>query len=384
MATEEASAPATVIEEEEEAAGSAKKAKKKKKKQSKKRRRDADAEVEAEGEPYEVADVAEAGVAEAGVATDAPAAADAARRKSDRAARRSAKESERARLLALIPAKDPDGIPYGKLQIRRMMRRAKHGLDPIATEEEEREMREREGRERREEEALYANDGDDGDEAGGGDGEEDEEGAGGGADGGEEGGEAVPSSPRSPPPPRKKKRPRSKPVPSDYVCMACRNECPDFAPHWIYDCPMKRTERGCNKVAKRLRGLNEPDERKVFVSGLPFDCDEGGVERFFAEGVDSKPMVDSKPIHCKLLRFEDSKRCKGQAFLTFASDEGATRALTLSGSPWRDVEEPGTSRKTKKGKKKDEKEDGGRKELRLKVTRVLNRRATKARGKTSK
>ena len=77
----------------------------------------------------------------------------------DRASRRAARRAERLedekRLSSKIPTRDDDGIPYGKIQIRRMKRRVKHGLSPIPTEEEEREIRERERLERLEEEDLY-------------------------------------------------------------------------------------------------------------------------------------------------------------------------------------------------------------------------------------
>ena len=67
-----------------------------------------------------------------------------------------------------------------------------------------------------------------------------------------------------------------------------------------------------------------------------------------------------------------STRCKGQAFLTFDSDLGAKLALKLNGSAWEDVEEPGVSAKKKKNGSSDK-----TKELKLKVTKVLNRHMTK-------
>ncbi len=300
-----------------------------------------------------------------------------------------------------------------------MTRRVKHGLDPIPTEEEEREIEEREKRERLEEERLYLlgekERGEDDDVEG----EEKEDGSGGEEEEHEsdddesmpdelqnEGEEAVSgnivsddetkqqqhhqqhrdkeskkkSSPKTQSQqsnqPANKKTKRNKPVPDDYVCQACQNQI--APPHWIYDCPNKVTQRGCNQVAKKLRGLHDPASRKVFVSGLPFDATEGSVQRFF----DAKMIEEgssSQLVHCKLLKFEDSQRCKGQAFLTFDSDEAAKRALKLSGMIWEDVEEEGVSTKKKgKGKKnKGEEEKKEKKELRLKVSKVLNRFVTK-------
>jgi len=322
--------------------------------------------------------------------------------------RKAAKKSKKAALASKIPTHDADGIPYGKIALRRMKRRLKHGLDPIASEEEEREIRERERRERGEEEMLYASTVDDiavvdkvEEEEGGDDGNkmEDE-----GADGvtnnngdddeNQESGnnedqyQNNPDNTAPAAPPKKKKRhnppslntKRSKSVPPDYVCMACQNKSPNFTPHWIYDCPLKQTKKGCNNVAKRLRGLHDPPSRKVFVSGLPFECNDGDVKRFFEDGV-SGGEVSTELVHLKLLKFEDSQRCKGQAFLTFDSDEGAQMALRMNGCVWKDIEEPGVSKskKQKKGKKDGgaDKVEGEKRELRLKITKVLNRFVTK-------
>merc|ERR1719221_1642498 len=99
---------------------------------------------------------------------------------------------------------------------------------------------------------------------------------------------------------------------------------------------MKQTKKGCNQLTKRLRGLNAPSDHKVFVSGLPFECTEKDVKQYFDEAIDSDRQVNL--VHCKLLKFEDSKRCKGQAFLTFDSSEGAEMALKLNNSAWRQID----------------------------------------------
>ncbi|KAL9186740.1 hypothetical protein ACHAXT_010460 [Thalassiosira profunda] len=372
------------------AARPAKRAKKsKKEKKSKKRRRDSD-DAAADAPPP---------------SNEPPADDDKAARRAARAAKKAAKAAAKSEVLDQLPKVDGDGIPYSKLQIRRMLRRVKHGLPPIATEEEEQEIRRREKRERIEEEALYSATADDAGNAGqGGDTEGDVAIAG-------EDRENEPQEPEAPEaeehsddneeeavddepkrkyhnPPSKKTK-RSKPVPPDYVCMACNNKLDDFTPHWIYDCPRKKTQKGCNQVAKKLRGLHDPPERKVFVSGLPFDCDEGLVKRYFEEGMREKFEADvggdgggewgeeHDMVHCKLLKFDDSKRCKGTGFLTFGGDAGAKLALKLNGAVWKEVDEPGTASKKKKKKGAKGGEEREHKELRLKVAKVLNRRVTK-------
>ena len=235
--------------------------------------------------------------------------------KVDRATRKAIKKEQKEALMAKIPKLDPDGIPYNKIQIRRMLRRVKHGLDPVATEEEEKEIREREKREKAEEERLlFAERNDEGDQEEDNDGDKDDEADGFKSDREEvdeeeeatakkESAQAVPRKSHNPP---SKKTKRNKPVPPDYICQACQNNLPDFTPHWIYDCPNKVTQRGCNSVAKKLRGLHDPPSRKVFVSGLPFECTEGHVKRYFEKNMNVADATESiELVHCKLLKFED-------------------------------------------------------------------------------
>jgi hypothetical protein len=258
-----------------------------------------------------------------------------------------------------------------------MKRRVKHGLDPIPTEEEEREIAKRKEEEKREvEECLFGDgdkdekaedDGSDGEEASVHDDEKDEE------QNSEDDVEATQDQHQSTAPPTKKAK-RTKPVPKDYICQACQNKPSpntEFTPHWIYDCPSKVTKRGCNAKSKKLRGLNDPPSRKVFVSGLPFHATEGGVKRFFEKesGTDNMEVV-----HVKLIKFEDSQRCKGQGILTFDSDQSARAALKMNGCLWEDAEKEGGKSKKKKGKVEKKKEVM---ELRLKITKVLNRFLTK-------
>ena len=315
--------------------------------------------------------------------------------------KRIAKKKRKLELQSQLPTHDDDGIPYSKIQKRRMLRRIKHGLHPIPTPEEENEIRVREKRERAEEELLYVE----------GKREEDDveeevvatdgevvEGDNDEIVNEEDNNTSTTTQPSTTLATTKKKHhnppskgtKRNKPVPPDYICMACQNKPlnttttatakEEFTPHWIYDCPLKQTKKGCNAISKKLRGLHDPPERKVFVSGLPFDCDEGSVKRFFDDGMSSGDGGGGELVHVKLLKFEDSKRCKGQAFLTFDTDEGALLAIErMNGSVWKDVDDPGMSSKKMNNKKKGGKneEEEKKKELRLKVTKVLNRFVTK-------
>ena len=293
--------------------------------------------------------------------------------------RKAAKKAEKADIMAGLPKKDKDGISYTKIQLRHMARRVRRGMNPVPTEEEENERRRQakidkemeenelagmlyngeDGNEVGYDEESEGEDGDgDGDEQGGdSDGDVDVDGDGGGEDGAE-----IHDDGTAPPPPTKKAK-RAKAVPADYTCMACQNK--HQPAHWIYDCPDKKTIRGTNKVAKKLRGLNLPDSRKVFVSGLPFEIRQREVEKYFEE-------TCGKIVYCKLLVFEDTKRCKGQAFMTFEKDESALKAIKkLSGTVMDyEPEKKETKKKKKKGGDQEPKE---KKELVLKVTKVKSR-----------
>ena len=160
-----------------------------------------------------------------------------------------------------------------------------------------------------------------------------------------------------------KKARRCKPVPDDYVCSACQNKHKPV--HWIYDCPDKVTMKGTNQKAKKYRGLNEPDAKKVFVSGLPFDVKPKDVEGMF--------MSCGKVKFCKLLKFDDTGRCKGQAYITFDTEDAAKQAIKLSGTTIDNNDEGGSGKKKKKQK---DQQDTKRKQLTLKVSKVVNRRAS--------
>mmetsp|Transcript_19447 Transcript_19447/g.45132 ORF Transcript_19447/g.45132 Transcript_19447/m.45132 type:complete len:337 (+) Transcript_19447:342-1352(+) len=299
------------------------------------------------------------------------------------------KKEEKAELMKKVPLKDEEGIAYTKFQIRQMLKRVKKGLAPVATAKEIEEKRQNEARLRREEEAELAglastrntvdnnkvdtnetkteddsdDDDDDDDEKGN---ENEVSNDDGGAicqrvDGpitGKDDGSA------------KKKVKRNKPVPSDYVCQACKNR--HQPAHWIYDCPDKVTVRGTNKKRKKERGISDPDSKKVFVSGLPFDAKVKAVEDFFAVTKNCGTVAA-----VRLVKFEDTGRCNGQAYISFDTDDGAQRAIALSGTTI-DAAVMSSSSDVKDSKKKKEDETPAkRKELKLKVSKVLNRRKTK-------
>ena len=297
--------------------------------------------------------------------------------------KRQKRKEERKRLMELVPLKDEHSISYTKQQLRRMRKRVARGLAPVETEEEKRDRLREDSLLRKQEEAelqgmVYQKDGttkheDDSDV------EEEEE-----KDRGEKGSDSheeqdtkyqpkerqeqqqstgtgrrddTTEMTESETSPSKKTR-RSKPVPNDYICQACKNkETPPL--HWIYDCPLKVTMRGINHKKSR-KHVHDPSSLKVFVSGLPFDAKVKDVRQLFAHCGNVKK--------CKLLTFSDTERCKGQAYLTFETSEAAVEALKLNGSPIGGDEE---------GK------DGGgnkRRNLTLKVSKMLSRAVTKKKG----
>ncbi len=273
------------------------------------------------------------------------------------------KKAEKVELLAKVPKVDEHGIAYTKLQIKRMIKRVKKGLNAVPTEEEERDRVRRlkqEEKETKDELAgmIFTREDDSGDDDSKDDDieavEEESDGEGKTSDD-EEADEDGENEEEHETKQVQKKKPRSKPVPEDYVCFACKNSHKPL--HWIYDCPDKVHKPGTNKVKKKLRGLHDPSSRKVFVSGLPFDVKSKDVEAYF-----EKEMKCGKVVHCKLLMFEDTKRCKGTGFLTFDTDEGAKKALKLNGTSF-NIE--------------TDKKESKKKELTLGVKKVLNRTQTK-------
>jgi hypothetical protein len=285
----------------------------------------------------------------------------------DKKERKRAKSAEKHKLKEQLPKTDENGIAYTKLQVRKMLKRVKRGMYPIPTKQEEQELKRQEAETRKEEEAEFAGladslvsekkeeDSQDSDD------EKDEDTR---AREHGEGSTDQSFSKHDETTTTRKRKKRSKPVPDDYVCQACKNE--HEPKHWIYDCPNKVTVKGTNHISKKLRGIHSPDNRKVFVSGLSFDMRKRDVELLFQDC--------GTIVHCKLLTFPDTGRCKGQAYVTFEDESSAKKALQLSGTvlPSDDVES-----KSLKSKKKKTESSAKQKELKLKVTKVLNRIQTK-------
>ena len=66
----------------------------------------------------------------------------------------------------------------------------------------------------------------------------------------------------------------------------------------------------------------EGDQRRLFISGLPFSFVEADLETLCRSAAEGFP-VDS----LELLRFSGSRRCNGQAFVTFATAKGAQACM---------------------------------------------------------
>ena len=331
--------------------------------------------------------------------------------KEDRKKVKAQKKAEKEELLAKLPKVDEDGtlqtfllntlcqftftnvefllmfcflylgLAFTKIQIKRMVKRVQRGLPPVPTEKEVNERIHRLRQENKEtqnelagmifnkeEEMEEASDVEkpdeddgDGDDGVGDYGDDDDDGAN-GSDGEEIDDEEQTNVSESKPP--LKKKARSKAVPDDYTCFACKNSHSPL--HWIYDCPDKLYKPGTNKVSKKLRGVNDPSSNKVFLSGLPFEAKTKDVKLYF-----EKDLKCGKVVDCKLLVFPDTKRCKGNAFLTFDSDEAAQKALKLNGTPFNmnlDLDED-----------KNDEDKKSKKQLTLGVKKVLNRRQTQTR-----
>ena len=104
----------------------------------------------------------------------------------------------------------------------------------------------------------------------------------------------------------------------------------------------------------------------MFVSGLPFDVKSIHVEELFS--------TCGKVANCKLIKFEDTGRCKGQAYIAFETEEAAQMALKLSGTTVNAEKLVGK----KDGKKKKQPSTSlPKKDLKLSVSKMLNRRVTK-------
>lgn len=309
--------------------------------------------------------------------------------KEERKLRRQEKKAKKAKWMAMVPSKNEDGIAYTKLQMRRMMQRVKNGLPPVPTVQEEQERNRQLKLEREQEEKelsgmMYSKDDDDSDDNDKEDGDDndDKDSEMDGDDGNKdqvtstkqvedssdkdiETNEVQCKEVSSEKGPESKKKKRSnKPVPSDYICFACKNKHQPL--HWIYDCPDKIHQPGIGKKSKKQLGLHDPSPNKVFVSGLSFTSTAKSVKEYFQTEMKCGEVKD-----CKILSFEDSKRCNGQAIITFDSEASAKKALKLNET----IIHPS-------GDKEDQTEK--KKELTLIVTELKNRAATSKAGKKGK
>ena len=293
-------------------------------------------------------------------------------RRASRKRERELKKKEKEELLTKVPTVDEHGISYTKIQRKRMLKRVKRGLPPVPTEQEERERLRNEAQLRREEEAEFAGlvykketevEEEDEEEENSEERRDDEDQQGSDSEGEEEVSpltkdqEEKKKEESNDSSPSKKRAKRSKPVPQDYVCQACKNK--HKTPHWIYDCPDKVTVRGTNQKAKKLRGLHDPDSKKLFVSGLPFDVKPADVVGLF--------QACGKVAYCKLIKFGDTGRCNGQAYVSFDTDQAAAKALKLSGTIIDNFSEKESKKKNKKS------ESSKRKQLKLKVSKMQRR-----------
>lgn len=254
------------------------------------------------------------------------------KRKSEKLKDKETKKKIKKELLSKIPTHNEDGFAYNKVQIRRMMKRVKKGLNPVPTKEEERERRKLEELENSSEEGdiIHKNSKQVLEES-----EEKYD-----DDCSERNTHKVVKE--------EEKIKMKKDVPSDYICQACMNK--HSPPHFIYDCPDKVRRRGCNKVKKRKL---DNFSTIVYVSGLPFNVRNKEVCDYFKE--QCKGPVRS----CKLFTFSDSNRCNGQALITFESTETASNALSLDGSVFERFNEKN--------------EETSQKKLRLSVKKKINK-----------
>ena len=289
----------------------------------------------------------------------------------DKKEKKKSKMAEKETLLSKLPQTNELGLPFTKIQIRKMLKRVKKGLPAIPSEEEQRLL----DRAKKEEDLEVANlmfsrdDRDDSNNENVQDDATDQEDENDDNDDDEENSNEVDADDNKKETDGEKdsahqKKARAKPVPDDYVCNACKNS--HEPRHWIYDCPSKVTVKGTNRVKKNLRGVNDPDSRKVFISGLPYDVSRGDICKYF-----EAKCPNTKVIGCKTLSFKDTGRFNGQAYLSFETDDGAANALNLNGKIFEGIpnEKDGSKKKSKKEEEKNHRW--------LKVTKVLNRSVTK-------
>jgi hypothetical protein len=127
-----------------------------------------------------------------------------------------------------------------------------------------------------------------------------------------------------------------KPLPPGYVCNACGS-----TEHAIYNCPNKVSNKAKKAKGNRdeaaaqsssLHSNNKQkggamiyDNHKVIMTGLPFDTTVESLSEFLTK-------ASLQHYRVKLMKFEDSAKCKGVAFVTFRDVDDATKSLELTGT----------------------------------------------------
>ena len=138
----------------------------------------------------------------------------------------------------------------------------------------------------------------------------------------------TPANPHAPTSSRSKK-----PVPTGYVCGACKGE---KGLHWIYDCPLRLAAKAskaasapptASKGQKVLRaGLQNPSGKKVFLSGLSFSVKSADIQaRFGPFGVIAS---------VKTLTVPGTRKPSGQAIVSFVDEKAADKCRREGGGDW--------------------------------------------------
>ena len=130
--------------------------------------------------------------------------------------------------------------------------------------------------------------------------------------------------------------------PEGYVCNICK------APgHWVYLCSAKAKAGKEGAESSSSEGVVSSSEddgplepsataasspspctsnpRKVFISGLPFSFAEADIEKLCGSDLMAGGLhtIESLKMH----RFSGSRRCNGQAFVTYTTAEGAQACM---------------------------------------------------------
>ena len=225
---------------------------------------------------------------------------------------REEKKKEKQAILNELPKVDENGISYTKMEIRRMMKRVKKGLSALPSDQEKRELAKHKIKEEEEWQALMYDEGlkresvkevdtdDDGND------QDDND-----QDDNDQDGKGEP--------------PKGLNSNSQY-----QNDG---------ELPMSDT----NEQSKVNLGTDGDSKNKVFVSGMPFGVTHAAIEAFFRKAVVDKHTQTSskkdKLVTCKIVRFADSGKCRGQAYVAFATEELAQKALKLDGASWPSLKE---------------------------------------------